>query len=298
MTTPLLVRVKSRLFIRANRKVLGLLDGQYASLVRGRSLDFEDLRAYDEGDDVKDIDWKATARHGLPLVRTYTAQQQHELVLVVDTGRNLAATTASGGPKREVAVLVAGVLGFLALRHGDRVAFVHGHAGGATRSPAATTEARLEAQLRTIDAAPSPTGHYSDLLALLRHTLRSLRRRSIVVVIADDTEPTPALQEAVRLLHARHELLWCSISDAHLVDGVGDGLAMVDIDEAWEIPAFLRGNRRLRADFDAATRARDDRLARTLDGMGIGHVRVSDPATVVSDVLTMLGRRAARVRRR
>jgi len=294
---PLLVRVRSRMFIRANRKVLGLLDGQYMSLARGRSLDFEDLRAYDDADDIKDIDWKATARHGHPLVRTYAAHQQHELVLVVDTGRNLAATTAAGGPKREVAVLVAGVLGFLALRHGDRVSLVHGNAAGAARSRPASTEGRLEGHLRTIDTAASLTGPHSDLLALLRFTLRSLKRRSLVVIIADDTELSPALEEATRLLHARHELLWCSMTDAHLVEGVGSGRAMVDIDESWEIPEFLRGNRRLRADFDAASRVRDDRLRKALDGMGIGHVRVSEPSTVVSDLLAMLGRRTHARRR-
>ena len=295
--TPLLVRVRSRLFIRANRKVLGMLDGQYASLARGRSLDFEDLRAYDEGDDIKDIDWKATARHGHPLVRTYMAHQQHELVLVVDTGRNLAATTAAGGPKSELAILISGVLGFLALRHGDRVSLIHGDADGAARSRAASTESRLEAHLRTIDAAPSATGAHSDLLALLRFTLRSLSRRSIVVVVADDTEMSPALEEATRLLHARHELLWCSIADAHLVEGVGDGRVMVDIDESWEIPEFLRGNRGLRRDFDRAVQVRESRVRTTLDGLGIGHVRVASPGTVVTDLLTMLGRRTHARRR-
>lgn len=293
----LLTRVKTRMFIRANRKVLGMLDGQYASLTRGRSMEFEDLRAYVAGDEVKDIDWKATARHGTPLVRNYSANRQHEIVFVIDSGRNLAALAASGEPKRDLAILVTGVLGYLSLRHGDRVSVVHGNSGGFTRLRPASTEGQLENLLRAIDASGSITGPASDLLGLLRFVLQSAKRRSIVVVIADDIRVDPAVEEATRLLQSRHEVLWCTLADAHLVTGVGADRTMFDVDESWSIPEFLRGNKRLRADFDAAAAVREVAASESLDALGISHVRVESQWSVVNDLLTMLGRRA-RARRR
>jgi uncharacterized protein (DUF58 family) len=294
--TKLLVRVKSKVFIRATRRIFGMLDGQYASLTRGRSLDFDDLRAYVPGDEVKDIDWKATARHASPLVRNYSADRQHEIVIAVDSGRNLAALAESGEPKRELAVTIAGVLGFLSLRHGDRVSVVLGNADGVRRLRPATTEAQLEGLLRRIDAAPSVDGPASDLLGLLRHVLTTVRRRCILVVIADDLPPSDELESIVRRLHSRHELLWCAIADAHLVRGVGERERLYDVATDTLIPEFVRNDRRLLAEFDQAAADRAERLERALDSFGISHTRVSANDEIVGSLLSML-RRRARARR-
>jgi uncharacterized protein (DUF58 family) len=290
--TKLLLRVKSKVFIRANRRVMALLDGQYASLVRGRSMDFDDLRAYVPGDEVKDIDWKATARHSAPLVRNYSADRQHELLVVVDTGRNLAALAESGEPKRNLAVLVTGVLGYLSLRHGDRVSMAHGDADGFHRRRPATTEAQLEGLLRIVNDAPSVTGPASDLLGLLRYVLVTVRRRCIVLVIADDVAMSDELQATTRLLQARHELLWCTMADADLVRGIASGSAMYDVHDASLIPDFVRNHRTLLADFDRAAADRTDQVQRALEVLGISHTRLTSEAAIVPGLLTMLQRRA------
>ncbi len=94
--TTLLTRVKSKLFVHARRRSRSMLEGEYASVFHGRSLDYDDLRDYVLGDEVRDIDWKATARHTRPLVKRYVAHRKQNLMLVVDTGRGMAATTRSG----------------------------------------------------------------------------------------------------------------------------------------------------------------------------------------------------------
>ncbi len=90
-----LARVKARLSIHAHRKVRGLLEGEYAAIQVGRGIDFNDLREYVRGDDVKDIDWKASARTRMLLVRRYVAERKHTVVLAVSTGRSMAAMNDS-----------------------------------------------------------------------------------------------------------------------------------------------------------------------------------------------------------
>src|SRR6478735_5361178 len=106
----LLTRVKSKMALFAHRKARGMLDGEYGSVFRGRSLDFDDLRAYVAGDDVRDIDWKASARHGSPLIKRYVAVRRQTVLLVTDTGRNMAADARDGEPKKDIAILALGVL--------------------------------------------------------------------------------------------------------------------------------------------------------------------------------------------
>lgn len=117
----LLSRVKSRLYVRARRPVAHLLEGQYASIHRGRSLDFDDLRDYQPGDEVGDIDWRASARHSAIMVRRYGAERRHRLLFAVAGGRNLGAVSAAGERKADLAVEAVGILGWLALQHGDEV---------------------------------------------------------------------------------------------------------------------------------------------------------------------------------
>src|ERR687897_3011995 len=81
MTTSLLRKVKAKTAIHAHRKVRSVLDGEHGSIHKGRSMDFDDLREYVLGDDVKDLDWKATARSGRPLIKRYVATRQHAVML-------------------------------------------------------------------------------------------------------------------------------------------------------------------------------------------------------------------------
>lgn len=92
----LVQQVKGRLSIHVRRRSLALLEGGYASIHKGRSMDFDDLREYTAGDDVRDIDWRASARHGSMLIKRYVAERHFGLVLVVPGGREMAAATTSG----------------------------------------------------------------------------------------------------------------------------------------------------------------------------------------------------------
>ena len=168
----LLRRVQTRLFVHAHRAVRGLIEGEYRSVFHGRSMDFDDLRPYVPGDEVKDIDWKATARYGSPLTKRYIATRKHTLVLVVDTGRDMAALAASGESKRDIAVLAAGTLGYLAIRHGDLVALVAGTERKTDFVPGELTEAHLERILQRINSAIRLDGARSSLTAQLDYVSR------------------------------------------------------------------------------------------------------------------------------
>jgi uncharacterized protein (DUF58 family) len=284
----LLVRIKSRMFIHAHRKALHLLDGEYGSLVTGRSMDFEDLRSYVAGDEVRDIDWKATARHGSTLVRRYTALRRQTVYFVLDTGRTMSARAADGEAKSEVALTVVGVLGYLAVRHGDEVSLLSGDSERTIRLPARSSENHLERVLRSIDAANGLAGPRSDLDRTLRVVARAVRRRAIVVVITDDVVLGPEQTKLVRRLRAQHELIWVTVGDLDPLRYPG----AVAVDDGWAIPEALRTDRRLTAEL---TRSINDEIqARQVifDELGVSHRRIGRVDDVVPSLLHLLKARS------
>ncbi|MDQ0768875.1 uncharacterized protein (DUF58 family) [Pseudarthrobacter defluvii] len=219
----LLQRVKSKMAIFAHRKARGMLDGEYGSVFRGRSLDFDDLRAYVPGDEVRDIDWKASARHGSPLIRRYVAVRRQTVLLVTDTGRNMAAEARSGEVKKDIAVLALGVMGYLAHRHGDVVGLVCGDSSGTRSLPAKGGEAHLERLLGHVDSHVRLDGAPSRIQAQLDHVIRNVKGRRLIFVVADELAADPVTAQLLRRLRAQHEVLWLTLRDADLAPAAGPG---------------------------------------------------------------------------
>ena len=287
----LLPRVKSRLFIHANRRSTNLLEGEYAAITSGRSLDFDDLREYIAGDEVDDIDWKATARTGTPLVKRYKQTRRQDVILAVDTGRGMAAISQGGEPKRDLAIGIAGTLGYLALRHGDAVGLVTRSDGRILHRPPRASEAYLETLLRTVQQETQLTADSSDPVALVSYLVRGIANRSIVVIVGDDVEPDPTTDEALRGLRARHELLWITVADLDLVSGDGTGRGILDVEDGSPIPRVLRTDKRLAQTYEKRSTDRIAAQQSYFRARGISHCRVTSADQVVPTLLALLQRR-------
>ncbi len=287
--TSLLTRVKSKMSLFAHRKARGMLDGQYGSVFRGRSLDFDDLRAYIPGDDVRDIDWKASARHGSPLIKRYVAVRRQTVLLIADTGRNMAAEALDGEPKRDIAVMALGVVGYLAHRHGDVVGLVCGD-GTTTRTvPAKAGEAHLERLLQEIDSAATLDSGPSRIEAQLEHVARTVKGRFLLFVVADEATAGPDTEPLLRRLRAQHEILWLTIRDADLAGGTAgqDAFSVADSSalpgHLAAAPAIVEAYARAAAERDAGRQAMFRRT-----GITVGHVTGS--STVMSGLFALLER--------
>lgn len=291
----LLQRVQSKLFVFAHRRTLNLLDGEYSSVFQGRSLDFDDLRAYELGDDVRDIDWKATARHGSPLIKRNVAVRRQRLLLVADTGAGLRAVARSGEPKRDLAVHALGVLGFLGLRHGDVVGLVHGDAATTSRIPFGGDEGHLERILQAVHRAAEPgsTAGPSGIGTQLGYVLRTFRTRMLVVIVADQVMPDAALAHQLRRLRARHEVLWFTIEDADLT--AGDGRDSVDVAGTARIPAALADAKAVRAAYEAAEAEREQRRRKMFREAGVAEGGTGSSRTLLREVFALLERHRQRV---
>ncbi len=283
------------------RRATGLLAGRHRSVLTGHGQDFDDLRHYEIGDDVSDIDWKASARVGEPVIRRFAHEVSLAVVLLVDTGRAMTATAPSGEPKHAVVDEIAAVVAHLARVRGDRVALLAGDAERTVHRPARGSAVEIEATLRALSSQWRPDAPPSDLDALVARAVRAFPRRSLMVLLTDETNPRPEHDRLLKLLAVRHEVMVIGVEDLSPVAGpAAEAAALLDVTSGIRLPDFLRrsgwfaGSARLRerlaleAARSVADRrsAVDDLLARRR----IVGMRVDGSAAVLPELVGLLGR--------
>ena len=285
----LLQRVKSRLFVHSRRPARALLEGEWASVFHGRSLDYDDLRTYVVGDEVRDIDWKATARHGAPLVKRYVANRKQNVLFVVDTGRGMAAQTLSGETKSEIAVMACGLIGYLTVRHGDLVGMVRGNAAGTASTAMRSTEPALEQLLQAIAAETDLGGPQSALVKQLEYVVRHFQRRLILCVISDDLELGDRFEDLLRRLHVQHDILWITVEDADPT-AIMASQETVDVADGYFLPTEVRRSKSVQAAYQRAITARRDRTEAVLLRQGVVHARIGSSDELMTAVFDLLER--------
>jgi uncharacterized protein (DUF58 family) len=216
------------------------IDGLLPTLVRGQGTEFDSLREYVVGDDVRSIDWRASARRADVVVRTWRPERDRRVVIVLDTGRTAAgrvgvdptAADPAGWPRLDWSMDAALLLAALASRAGDHVDFLaHDRVSRAAVFGASRTE--LLAQLVDAMAPLQPTLVESDWRAMTSAIMLRARRRSLVVLLTDlnpaalDEGLLPVLAQ----LSATHHLLLAAVSDPRvdrMAAGRADAAAVYD----------------------------------------------------------------------
>ena len=233
LAAPFTVRVLppflSRKHLPAKLARLRELDGQHRSMIRGQGSEFDSLREYVVGDDVRSIDWRSSARRADVLVRTWRPERDRRIVIVLDTGRT-SAGRVGGIPRLDASMDAALLLSAVAVRAGDRVdliaadrrvrARVVGAARGEVLAAFTSEMALLEPDLIEPD------------IGLMTATVLSIARQRCLVVLLTDLNPAAieqGLLPHIQLLSARHQVLLAAVADprvAEMAAGRGDPAAI------------------------------------------------------------------------
>lgn len=237
------------------------LDGMVPVLIRGQGTEFDSLREYVVGDDVRSIDWRATARRADVVVRTWRPERDRRVVLVLDTGRTSAGRIGvdptqadpSGWPRLDWSMDAALLLAALASRAGDHVDFLaHDRVPRAAVFNASRTE--VLAQLVSAMAPLQPALVESDASAMVASIARRVRRRALVVLLTELNASAldEGLMAVLPQLSSRHQVMLASVSDPRvntLAAGRADAAQVYDAaaaersrNERRDIAARLRGH--------------------------------------------------------
>lgn len=265
----------------------GLLEGGRYALTHTRSMEFDDLRPYVPGDDVRDIDWKASARSGSVLIKRFVSEKHHKILLVADAGRNMSALAPSGEYKRDIAANIMGAVGLIGLRRSDQVGMVFGDSRGSVNVPQRRGETHVEGLLHRWYQHTMASPGTSDVTAQLDYVATHYRHSMLIVVVSDEPEPDgpePDEQGPGRLggvlarLRGRHDMLWAMVSDMPAVgpdntDGYDVASGRFVLNGADLGPRVVAAYRR-------AESARRERLGAFLVRHAIPHATISGSASI------------------
>ena len=197
-----LLKKVRRIEIRSRHLVEDLFAGGSESIFKGRGIEFEEVRPYVPGDEIRSIDWNVTARLGAPYVKRFVEDRELTVLLVADVSRSMRFGTGAT-EKRELAAELCAVLGFAAMRNNDRVGLVLAGETVEHYVPPARGRSHLLRMLRDV-LVTTPDKSGTRLGEAVKFILRTSHRRALVFWLSD-FEDTLDVHDW-RLLGRRHEV--------------------------------------------------------------------------------------------
>ncbi len=183
-------------------------------MFKGKGVELDSLREYVVGDDIKDIDWRSTARTGEVHTKLYAPLRDQKIVIIADTTPSMLLPTQSGSQKVEALFGLIVTLGMFVRKNRDQMALCVNQPNGKINvSRFSNTNNHIEGLLRSVDGAIHRTGpeNSKPLKDLLQHTLHYLKHRAAIFIVSDGLTDATELKPLLTKLNARHQLFFMQI---------------------------------------------------------------------------------------
>ncbi|MDD6400675.1 MAG: DUF58 domain-containing protein [Lachnospiraceae bacterium] len=268
--------------INTNKITTRILDGSYNSVYKGRSMNFDELREYVPGDEIKDMDWKASARGNKLLVRQYIAEKKHNIMLVIDSNCRMLANANDTQDKAEVALLSAGTLAYLVNRNGDYVSATFATKTSVNHIPFRSGLMNIENILSSYHKAVT-LDNDSDLNKPLEFILHNYNRRMIILIVTDITGIDKIKEDNLKRLLVRHDVLLVDVSDADL-----SGKNVYDVEMGSYLPDFFTRDKKFVALEEEKKQSFEQRCIDKLKRYGIASSVISNTKDIDAKIIELL----------
>jgi uncharacterized protein (DUF58 family) len=284
--TDLFQRIR-RLEIRIRGVVENVFGGEYQSAFKGRGIEFAEVRPYQVGDDIRNIDWNVSARMDETYVKVYEEDREQTVMLMVDLSGS-EDFGSQGRSKREVAAEVCAMMAFGAVQNNDPVGLILFSDQVETFIPPKKGRRHVLRCIRELFTA-EPASRQTDLAAAFRYLLRLLRRRSIVVCVSDffDDGYAPMVRAAAQ----RHDTVAVEVVDPREESLPEVGLLDLTDAETGETVTIDTRNRAARRAYEEAARDRRQATAALFRRLQVGHVSIRTDADTVEPLVEFFRRR-------
>jgi uncharacterized protein (DUF58 family) len=287
--------------VRTSRLVNDTLAGSYHSVFKGRGMNFDEVREYVPGDEIRTIDWNVTARTGIPHIKKFTEERELTIILMIDISGSGDFGSAERS-KREIMAEIGSVLAFSAVRNNDKVGLLLFSDFVELYIPPKKGRSHILRLIREI-LFFQPQGRKTDLIVPLDFINGVAKRKCVIFLISDFclpgdfTEGLARLQPKLQISNRRHDLISIIISDPreHSLPNVGwltiedaESGAQVELDTS--DPIVRRGYAEL-------AESRRKSLHKTIRSVGVDLLDLSTDESYVPILLSFFGNRQRRLSR-
>jgi uncharacterized protein (DUF58 family) len=281
-----------RIEIHTNRLVNHLFGGEYHSIFKGQGMEFEEVREYQPGDDVRLIDWNVTARSGAPFIKKFREEREMLVMLLVDLSASGRFGTRSKS-KNQVAAETAAVLAFSAIKNNDKVGMIVFTDQIELFIPAKKGRSHVLRLIREI-LYFTPERRGTNIRGALQFLNRVGRRKAVAFLISDFYDR--GYEKDLSIAHQKHDIIAVRVEDRREREWVDVGLI--------ELEDFETGSRRLIDSSDKAARIRfeqtvariDRERQRFFDSIRLDSVTVTTDRPIAEALIKFFRQRERRVR--
>jgi uncharacterized protein (DUF58 family) len=280
-----------RIEIRTSHLVNDALAGQYHSAFKGRGMEFEEVRPYQIGDDVRTIDWNVTARCGEPYIKIFREERELTVLLVVDLSRSQEFGSA-GQLKRELVAELGATLAFSAIKNNDKVGLVCFTDRVEKFVGPRKGSGHVLRVIREL-LAFEPAGRGTDIAGALDHVNRMMRKRAVMFVISDFQDR--GYERALRIARRRHDVILVRVTDRR--ERAVPKAALVELadNETGRRIVIDTGSARWRAAYERLAREAAERQNRRLLQIKLDSIEVRTGESFVDPLVRFFRTREARL---
>lgn len=267
--------------------------GEYHSAFKGRGMAFSEVREYQYGDDVRNMDWNVTARLRSPYVKVFEEEREMTVMLLIDISRSGFFGTV-GGTKRDLIAEIAAVLSFSAILNNDKVGALFFSDKVEKFIPPKKGRSHLLHIIREIiELEPSSSG--TDISAALRFLTNAIKQKCTAFLLSDmmdtDAEGNPNYEDAIKVAVNRHDLSVIKIFDPRERVVPDVGLVNVKDSETGESAWVNTSSRKMREAYAQTTRNADDKALKLLRRYQIDSVDISTGSDYVRGLMAFFDKR-------
>ena len=278
--------------ITTSKAVNDVLAGEYHSVFKGRGMEFDEVREYQPGDEVRSIDWNVTARMGHPFIKRYREERELTVMFAVD----LSASGAFGSAdkmKNEVAAEICALLAFSAIKNNDKVGLVVFTDQIELFIPPGKGTRHVLRLIRDL-LSFKPRQTQTDIAGALDYLGRVVPRRCVAFVVSDFMGPE--FKRPMGVLGRRHDLIAISVTDPREVAMPNIGLIELEDAETGQIVLIDTGSTAVRQRYGAIGQERSAELEEAFRSLGIDQIPVFTDQDYVKTLIAFFRRRERRQR--
>ena len=295
MLGPELMEQIRRIEITAKHLVVDVFAGEYQSVFKGRGMEFEEVRPYYPGDDVRRIDWNVTARMASPFVRRYQEERELTVMLLADaSGSSEFGTT--GGFKRELAAELAAVLSFAATTNNDRIGLMVFTDQVELVIPPRKGRRHVLRMVRDL-LVFQPEGTGTDISLALNSMNLMLKQRSIAFLISDFIAPTESYRRALAASSRRHDVVAIDLHDPAEREIPPVGIVALEDAETGDLVWVDTNDETWRRSFEEQVELEEQAKIRMMRSLAIDRIALVNGQEYVSGLNDFFKRREKRLAR-